>query len=52
MLKFPWKPFRLLGNLDDQNDQAFDELIHHQWDHSPPSETWPPEGDDHFQPFL
>ena len=31
MSQFPWKPIRLSGDLEQQIDRAFDELIHRQW---------------------
>lgn len=44
MAPVPWRPFRL-GNLDEQIDRAFDELIHGKWGLSPPSGEWQPEID-------
>lgn len=44
MSKFPWKPIRLPGNLEQQIDQAFDELIHRQWGMGPRA-SWQPDID-------
>jgi len=44
MSHLPWKPIRL-RNLEQQIDQAFDELIHGQWGICPPSGKWQPEID-------
>ena len=44
MSQLPWKPIRL-RNLEQQIDQAFDELIHGQWGLCPPSGNWQPEID-------
>lgn len=45
MSQFPWKPLRLIGNLEQQIDQAFEELIHHKLGMSSPSATWQPDID-------
>ncbi|WP_417379142.1 Hsp20/alpha crystallin family protein [Gimesia sp.] len=44
MSHLPWKPIRL-RNLEQEIDQAFDELIHGQWGLCPPSGNWQPEID-------
>lgn len=44
MSQLPWKPIRL-RNLEQQIDQAFDELIHGQWGLSSPTSTWQPDID-------
>ncbi|MFQ5730390.1 MAG: Hsp20/alpha crystallin family protein [Planctomycetaceae bacterium] len=44
MSQFPWKPIRLPGNLEQQIDQAFDELIRRRWGMGPAS-SWQPEID-------
>lgn len=44
MPQFPFKPFRL-RNLEQQIDQAFDELIHGKWGLSPPGGGWQPDID-------
>ena len=49
MSQLPWKPIRL-RNLEQQIDQAFDELIHGQWGLCPPSGNWQPEIDNFETP--
>lgn len=44
MSQFPWKPIRL-RNLEQQIDQAFDELIHGQWGLCAPTSPWQPDID-------
>lgn len=44
MSHLPWKPIRL-RNLEQQIDQAFDELIHGQWGLTGPSGVWQPDID-------
>ena len=44
MSQFPWKPIRL-RNLEQQIDQAFDELIHGQWGLGAPISIWQPDID-------
>lgn len=45
MVEFHWKPLRLLGNVDEQIDQAFDKLIHHPWGLSASAPVWQPDID-------
>ncbi len=44
MSQFPRKPIRL-RNLEQQIDQAFDELIHGQWGLGAPTSPWQPDID-------
>ena len=45
MPHFPWKPIRLLHDLDQQIDRAFDDLIHRQWGLPSPGAAWQPDID-------
>jgi HSP20 family protein len=49
MSQLPWKPIRL-RNLEQQIDQAFDELIHGQWGLCSPTSAWQPEIDIYEMP--
>ncbi|KAA0139724.1 Hsp20/alpha crystallin family protein [Gimesia chilikensis] len=44
MSQLPWKPIRV-RNIEQQIDQAFDDLLHGQWGICGPSGGWQPEID-------
>lgn len=42
MPREPWKPIRRLGNLREQLEETFAELLHEPWSTAPAREDWRP----------